>query len=54
MKFVTVGKNDVSLIAKVESMGTWECGGSSFDIWEFNGVLFKIPKTQKNNNLETL
>lgn len=47
---VTVNRNDVELIAKIESMGTWEAerwlydAHNSFDVWSFNGNYYKIYK----------
>lgn len=49
-KLITVARNDIELIAKIESLGTWEeerwliDKHHSFDIWSFNGQYYKIHK----------
>lgn len=50
MKMITVARNDIELIANVESLGTWEeerwmfDAHNSFDVWCFNGQYYKIFK----------
>lgn len=50
MKLIAVDRNDVELISKIESLGTWEeeryiaDKHNSFDIWTFNGKAYKIYK----------
>lgn len=47
---ITVNRNDIELIATIESYGTWEDeryianAHCSFDIWSYNGNLYKIFK----------
>lgn len=49
-KVIEVKRNDIELITKIESMGTWESEQfnfdlhNSFDIWSFNNELYKIYK----------
>lgn len=53
MKLITVDRNDIELIAKIESMGTWQeeryiaNAHNSFDIWTWNGKAYKIYKDSK-------
>lgn len=50
MKVITINRNDIEMISKVEAMGTWEEEHyisnlhNSFDIWTFNGKVYKIYK----------
>ena len=50
MKMITVARNDVEMIAKIEAMGTWEeerfiaDKHNSFDVWTWNGKAYKIYK----------
>lgn len=47
---ITVARNDIEMISKIESIGTWEeerwliDKHHSFDIWCFNGQYYKIYK----------
>ncbi len=47
---IAVARNDIDLITKVESLGTWEGERwmfdkhNSFDVWCFNGQYYKIYK----------
>lgn len=49
-KIITVERTDIELISTIESMGTWfderfiANEHNSFDIWEWNGKLYKIYK----------
>ncbi|MDD2496188.1 MAG: hypothetical protein PHE29_13480 [Tissierellia bacterium] len=49
-KIIEVGRTDIELVTKIEAMGTWESEKynfdlhNSFDIWSFNGELYKIYK----------
>ena len=49
-KVITLGRNELNMIALVESMGTWEREKfnfdlhNSYDIWSFNGNYYKIWK----------
>lgn len=51
MKIITINREDAEMIAKVESLGTWEEDISnehnSFDIWTWNGKAYKIYKDSK-------
>lgn len=50
MKMIIVSRNDIETIAKIESLGTWEDERyiadkhNSFDIWSWNGRVYKIYK----------
>lgn len=50
MKLITVDRNDVELISKIQAYGTWEEERylfdfhNSFDIWTYNGKAYKIYK----------
>jgi hypothetical protein len=50
MKFITVARDDIELISAIEAMGTWEKERwlvgehDSYDIWTFNGNVYKIYK----------
>ena len=47
---ITVARNDIEMIAKIESLGTWQeerllfGNHTSFDVWYFNGQYYKIYK----------
>lgn len=49
-KLITVARNDIEMIARIESLGTWEeerwlyDNHNSFDVWYFNGKYYKIYK----------
>lgn len=51
---ITVDRNDVELISKIETFGTWEEEGflidehHSFDIWTWNGNTYKIYKDSQS------
>ena len=53
MKMRTVDREDIELIAKIESLGTWEDerylinAHESFDVWTWNGQAYKIYKDSK-------
>lgn len=53
MKLITVDRNDIEMISKVEAMGTWQeeryiaDKHNSFDIWIWNGKAYKIYKDSK-------
>ena len=53
MKLITVDRNDIELIAKIEAMGTWQeerfiaNNHNSFDVWTWNGKTYKIYKDSK-------
>lgn len=53
MKIITINREDAEMIAKVESLGTWEEDRyisnehNSFDIWAWNGKAYKIYKDSK-------
>ena len=53
MKLIVVDRNDIELIAKIESMGTWleeryiADEHNSFDVWAWNGKAYKICKDSK-------
>lgn len=50
MKEIEVNRNDIELITKIESMGTWEKEKykfdihNSYDIWGFDNKSYKIFK----------
>lgn len=50
MKIISVARNDIELISKIEAYGTWEEERylfnfhNSFDIWTYNGKAYKIYK----------
>lgn len=53
MKPITIDRNDIEMISKIESLGTWEeeryiaDPHNSFDIYTFNGKAYKIYKDSK-------
>lgn len=53
MKMQTVNRENIELIAKIESLGTWEEERylinvhESFDVWTWNGQAYKIYKDSK-------
>lgn len=55
---VVVDRNDIELIASIECYGTWEFErvvfslGESFDIWSWNGKLYKIYKDSNRLSYE--
>ena len=55
---ITVERNDIELISTIESMGTWfderfiVDEHNSFDIWEWNGKLYKIYKDSEKIDSE--
>lgn len=50
MLIKTIDRNDIEMITKIESLGTWEDERylydkhNSFDIWSWNGKVYKIYK----------
>ena len=56
MKLIAVDRNDIELIAKIKSLGTWEeeryiaDKHNSFDVWTFNGNAYKIYKDSKKED----
>lgn len=50
MKLITVDRNDVELISKIQAYGIWEEERypfdlhNSFDVWIYNGKAYKIYK----------
>lgn len=50
IKIISVARNDIELISKIEAYGTWEEERylfdfhNSFDIWTYNGKAYKIYK----------
>jgi predicted Ser/Thr protein kinase len=58
MKLIPVDRNDIEMISKIESMGTWEeeryiaDAHNSFDIYTFNGKAYKIYKDSKRTDEE--
>jgi hypothetical protein len=53
MNLITVDRNDIELIAKIEAMGTWQKEmyvadeHNSFDVWTWNGKAYRIYKDSK-------
>lgn len=47
-KMIIVARNDIELISRIKAYGTWEEDRyiadkhNSFEIWEYNGKLYKI------------
>lgn len=41
---IKVKKSDIELIAKIESLGTWEYETTEYDVWSWNGNVYKIYK----------
>lgn len=55
MKMQIVDRDNIELIAKIESLGTWEeahylfNAHESFDVWTWNGQAYKIYKDSKKS-----
>ena len=49
MKLITLSRNDIEMISKIESMGTWEetryiaTTEESFHVYSWNGQYYKVP-----------